>query len=55
MENGELRFDGQIKWYKGKNTLQWSMYNKNVKTGRPALSTYKVVFGNGDLATDGQC
>ena len=37
MENGQLRFDDQIKWYKGENTLQWSMFEMDITTGRPII------------------
>jgi hypothetical protein len=47
VENGELRFDGQIKWRKGGNTLQWSLRNMDV--------TKKAVFGNGDTTTNDDC
>jgi hypothetical protein len=55
MENGKLRFDGQIKWRKGENTLQWSEHHEDATTGRLIESTAKAVFGSGDLTTDREC
>ena len=55
MENGDLRFNGQIKWCKGENTLEWSMFNMDAPTGRLVKSAQKAVFGNGDSTTDDEC
>jgi hypothetical protein len=55
MKNGELRFDGQIKWCKGENTIQWSAPEKTTTTGRPDMSTQKAVFGSGDSTTNKAC
>src|SRR5271156_5469707 len=55
MENGELRFDGQIKWCKGENTIQWSAPEKHSTKGRSIMSIQKAVFGSGDLATNKAC
>ena len=55
MKNGELRFDGQIKWCKGENTIQWSEPEKTTTTGRPNMSTQKAVFGSGDSTTNEVC
>src|SRR5271170_6245343 len=55
MKNGELRFDGQIKWCKGENTVQWSAPEKHSTKGRSIMSIQKAVFGSGDLATNKAC
>ena len=55
MENGDLRFDSQIKWCKGENTLEWSMFNMDATTGRLVKSIQKAAFGNGDSTTDDEC
>jgi hypothetical protein len=53
MKNGELRFDGQIRWCKGENTIQWSEPKEDPTTGRRI--TKKAVFGSGDSTTDEVC
>src|SRR5271155_5391254 len=55
VENGELRFNGQIKWSKGENTIQWSAPQKNPTPGRPNMSIQKAVFGSGDSTTNKVC
>jgi hypothetical protein len=55
MENGQLRFDGQIKWYKGQRTLQWSVPKWNAKKKRFIYFIEKAVFESGDLTTDFEC
>jgi hypothetical protein len=55
MENGKLRFDGQIMWRKGKNTLQWSVIQADAATGRLTESIEKAVFKSGDLTTNIEC
>jgi hypothetical protein len=44
MENGKLRFNGQIMWCKGENKLQWSMLMPNATTGRLTKYVKKAVF-----------
>ena len=46
MEKGKLKFDGQIKWCKGKNTLQWSESIKSIK---------KAGFKSGNPTTNLEC
>jgi hypothetical protein len=53
MENGDLRFKSS--GARGRNTLEWSMFNMDARTGRLIKSIQKAVFGNGDSTTDDEC
>ena len=55
MEDGNLRFNGQIMWRKGENALQWSVPTADATTGRRIMSIRKAVFKNGDPTTNDQC
>lgn len=44
MENGKLRFNGQIMWRKGENTVQWGVTEVDATTGRLIKSIKKVGF-----------
>ena len=52
MENDQLRFDGQIKWWKGEDTLQWSALKPGATTGK---RVEKAVFKSGNPATNLEC
>ena len=55
MKNDKLRFDGQIKWCKGENTLQWSALHEEATTGRLIETIEKAVFKSGDPITNLEC
>jgi hypothetical protein len=55
MENGELRFDGQIRWCKGENTIQWSVVREPSTKGKRTMSIQKAVFGSEDSTTNKVC
>jgi len=44
VQNGQLKFDDQIKWQKGTNTIQWSTQN-----GRPHDQKDDYAHPNGGL------
>ena len=48
-------FDGQIKWRKGGNTIQWSERTVDARRGLVIESIEKAVFGSGNQGTNGQC
>jgi hypothetical protein len=55
VNNNTLRFDGQIKWRKGGNIIQWSSHNQNAKAGTTIEHIAKAVFGDGNADTNDQC
>jgi hypothetical protein len=55
MENGKLRFGGQIKSPKGENMLQWSALHEDATTGSLIESIEKAGFKSGDLTTNNEC
>ena len=56
MKNGKLRFNGQIMWRKGENTLQWSMLKPDARTGRLVKYIKKAIFTrSGTQATNDTC
>lgn len=56
MRNGKLRFDGQIKWPKGTNTIQWSEQLVDPATKEVVMSINMAVFADeGTKATNKRC
>jgi len=55
MRGGKLIFNGQIKWRKGGNTIQWSERTVDARRGLTIKSIKKVVFGSGNQETNKQC
>lgn len=56
MEKGKLRFDGQIMWCRGKNTLQWSELEPDATTGKLIKSIKKAGFKkSGNPTTNFKC
>ncbi|KAN0086359.1 hypothetical protein V8E54_000047 [Elaphomyces granulatus] len=53
--NNTLRFDGQIKWRKGGNIIQWSSRNENAKAGTTIEHIAMAVFGDENADTNDQC
>src|SRR5271155_640938 len=47
VENGELRFNGQIKWSKGENTIQWSAPQKTPRQEGPICPSKRRSLGVG--------
>lgn len=55
MRGGKPTFNGQIKWRKGGNTIQWSERTVDARRGLVIESIKKAVFGSGNQGTNRQC
>ena len=54
MDNNTLKSDGQIKWRKGGNIIQWSS-REDAKAGTTIEHIKMAVFWNGNADTNDQC
>ena len=55
MRSGKPTFNGQIKWRKGGNTIQWSERTVDARRGLVIESIKKAVFGSGNQETNRLC